>query len=335
MFISEISNAIIKNDAVVLVRIIASSGSVPRTSGSSMIVYKDGSITGTIGGGAVEGDVIKTSLELFETKNAVIKSYDLNVSGSSNSLDIVCGGQMQVLTEYVSSEKSEIFKMADILVQEGKSVLMVTDFSDLNDVRYSIKTPDTDWTGQSFPAQHEDMILKKNDSLIYAGESRYYVEQIKPRETIYLIGAGHVSKELAELCEKLDFRTVIIDDREEFANKERFPESGSVYVKEGFKGLFTDEKITANDYVVILTRGHQYDRESLEQALQTDAGYIGMIGSKKKRETVYAKMMSEGFTKDDLDRVHCPVGLPIGGDTPAEISVSIAAQLIQHRSFQK
>jgi xanthine dehydrogenase accessory factor len=121
-----------------------------------------------------------------------------------------------------------------------------------------------------------------------------------------------------------------MDDREEFANRERYLMAKEVRVLESFtdciKGLGRD------DYVVIVTRGHLHDRDVLAQALRTQAGYIGMIGSRAKRASVYESLMREGFTEKDLVRVHNPIGLPIGADTPEEIAVSIVAQLIQVRA---
>jgi len=123
----------------------------------------------------------------------------------------------------------------------------------------------------------------------------------------------------------------MVDDREEFANRERFPMAERVLVRP-FETAVADLDLGARSYVAIMTRGHRGDREVLAQALRTRAAYVGMIGSRRKIATTWEILREQGFAEADLARVHAPIGLPIGGDSPGEIAVSIAAQLIQtHR----
>ena len=121
-----------------------------------------------------------------------------------------------------------------------------------------------------------------------------------------------------------------MDDRSEFADPERYPEAREVRVLENFDACLAD--LGADDYVVIVTRGHLHDRDVLAQALKTGAGYIGMIGSRSKRDAVYRSLLESGYTQADLDRVFCPIGLTIGADTPEEIAVSIVGEMIRVRA---
>ena len=150
--------------------------------------------------------------------------------------------------------------------------------------------------------------------------------------TVYLFGAGHVSQQVAHLTSMTHFRTVVLDDRVEFANRERFPGADEIRVPASLDAAFTGLAIDRDSYIVIVTRGHRYDKTVLQQALRTEAGYIGMIGSKGKRDAVYKTLLEEGRTSAELERVHSPIGLKIGGDTPEEIAVSIVAELIKERS---
>jgi xanthine dehydrogenase accessory factor len=127
---------------------------------------------------------------------------------------------------------------------------------------------------------------------------------------------------------------VVIDDRPTFANRERFPEAEEVLVA-GFDEVFDRLKIDENAYLVIVTRGHIYDGNVLEQALRTRARYIGMIGSRRKIGTLYANLMKKGISRDLLKRVHAPIGLDIAAETPEEIAISIMAELIQVRAERK
>jgi len=160
-------------------------------------------------------------------------------------------------------------------------------------------------------------------------------ESRRLHKTAFLFGAGHVSQQLAKLTQMVEFRTVVLDDRAEFANQDRFPGADKVHVLDRFENAFSGLSPDSNSFIVILTRGHSHDRTVLAQALRTQAGYIGMIGSHRKRDTIYQSLRDEGFTKADLDRVHCPIGLDIGGETPEEIAVSIVAEMIEVRSGLK
>ena len=160
----------------------------------------------------------------------------------------------------------------------------------------------------------------------------FFVEPTFVPGTVFLFGAGHVSQQVADLAARVNFRTVVLDDREEFANPQRFPKADQIVVPSSFEQAFAGLEIDSDSYVVIVTRGHLHDKTVLERALRTKAGYIGMIGSRRKRDMLYQALLSEGFTREDIDRVCCPIGLNIGGDTPEEIAVSIVAQLIKVRS---
>jgi len=156
------------------------------------------------------------------------------------------------------------------------------------------------------------------------------LEPVFSEPTVYLFGGGHVSEQVVPLAKRVHFKVVVIDDREMFANRERFPEADEVIVSE-FEKCFDRLNIDDSSYVVIVTRGHLYDGFVLEQAVKSDARYIGMIGSKKKIKTLYQNLMQKGMTKETLDRVHAPIGIDINSETPEEIAVSIVAELIKVR----
>jgi len=160
------------------------------------------------------------------------------------------------------------------------------------------------------------------------------MEPFNPPAGLFIYGAGHVSQFTAKVGAMVGFRTVVLDDREDFANRERFPETDEIVVLPSFDGCCAAVGIDENSFIIIVTRGHLHDRNVLAEALRTDARYIGMIGSKKKRDKIYDSLLSDGFTQADIDRCHCPIGLTIGAQTPEEIAVSIAAELIQVQSGQ-
>ena len=156
------------------------------------------------------------------------------------------------------------------------------------------------------------------------------LEPIFSEPTVYIFGGGHVSEQLSPLAKKVYFKVVVIDDREIFANRTRFPEADEVIVSE-FEKCFNQLNIDETSYIVIVTRGHLYDGFVLKQAVKTKARYIGMIGSKRKIRTLYQNLMEEGIAKDALARVYAPIGIDINSETPEEIAVSIVAELIKVR----
>ena len=161
---------------------------------------------------------------------------------------------------------------------------------------------------------------------------RFFIEPLSSEGTVYIFGAGHIGQKLAQLTKFVGFRTVVLDDREEFANRELLGSADRIVVLSSFDDAMRDLTIDEESYLVIVTRGHVHDKTVLGQALRTRAGYIGMIGSRKKRDATYEVLAREGFTTQDFARVHSPIGLSIGAETPEEIAVSIVAELIQARA---
>jgi xanthine dehydrogenase accessory factor len=127
---------------------------------------------------------------------------------------------------------------------------------------------------------------------------------------------------------------VVIDDRSEFANAERFPDASDILVVKDFKRALEGLSIDKDSFIIIVTRGHQHDRVVLEQALKTDAYYIGMMGSKRKRDSIYSALVSQGVSPEQLNRVHCPIGVSISAETPEEIAVSIVGEMVMERAKQ-
>ena len=165
--------------------------------------------------------------------------------------------------------------------------------------------------------------------LICRGTLEIFVEPLLPQPTLFLFGGGHVSTAVARVAAPAGFAIGVVDDREAFANKERFPMAAEVYTsyEDGFEKIHPN----ASTYLVIVTRGHKDDMRVLAWAVKTDARYIGMIGSKRKVISVYKALEKEGYSPEMFKRVHAPVGLEIGALTPDEIAVSITAELIAIR----
>jgi xanthine dehydrogenase accessory factor len=168
--------------------------------------------------------------------------------------------------------------------------------------------------------------------MVCGGELEVFIEPILTSPSLYLFGGGHISLPLAKMGKLLGFKIVVIDDRAEFANPDRFPEADIILAGD-FTKSFPKLKIDKSSYIVIVTRGHQHDELVLEWAVGTPAKYIGMIGSKTKVETIFSHLLTKGISREQLDRVHAPIGLEIDAQTPEEIAVSILAEIVKIRRF--
>jgi xanthine dehydrogenase accessory factor len=169
-----------------------------------------------------------------------------------------------------------------------------------------------------------------DNGLICGGQLEVFVEPVIPQPRAFIFGAGHISKGLARIAELAGFGTVIIDDREAFASRERFPDVDEVIAGE-YEEVFPRLEVNENSYLVIVTRGHRDDMRVLRWAAETPARYIGMIGSQRKVIAIYKELEKEGIAAEKLARVYAPVGIEIGSITPEEIAVSIVAEMIAIR----
>lgn len=326
---------------VVLATIISRSGSAPRTAGTKMLVRRDGSFTGTIGGGLLEARVLEEAREVFRTGRPVIREFHLTGADAA-SMDMICGGKLEVFVDFLSAglpENIQVFKAIGDLLNSRRRTLLAT--------RLPAQTGSSERPCKCLLVQGEQPVgcrlpAGQQEKLLQCGWVRYpqvvpvdgavfLVEPVSIPGTVYLFGAGHVSQKVAQLASFVDFCTVILDDREEFANRQRFPWADEIIVLESFENALKDLPITRDSYLVIVTRGHQHDLTVLAQALQTGAGYIGMIGSCRKRDAVYQALRERGVTGEQLSRVYSPIGLDINAETPEEIAVSIVAEIIKVR----
>lgn len=183
---------------------------------------------------------------------------------------------------------------------------------------------------------HFDLTGKEaaDSGMICGGLLDIYIEPIVPTPRVFIFGGGHISLFVAKMSVMVGFQVVVLDDRPQFANKERFPQAEEVITEE-FPLALGKLKVNKSSFLVIVTRGHLYDQEILEWAMGTEAKYIGMIGSRKKIQTVYTNLREKGIAREKLQRVHAPIGLDIGALTPEEIAVSIVAEMIQVRRKMK
>lgn len=334
------------------VAILHQDGSTPRTAGARMLVFADGSIAGTIGGGQVEAmamDLARASLSMGRVTRA---SFDLT-GGRDQGMDMICGGRLEALIEplvdpakllpvlrdaHACREERRPFTLLTVLrASEDKGGMEIVRCLHAPEIAGRPELLQGACAGE---AELESVLREAGQepwSLVRRPGADWLVEHYRPKETVYLFGGGHVAQKIAHVAHFVGFRVAVLDDRPEFARKELFPQAELLLAPPSFAGIFAlpglaREPMAETSYVVIVTRGHRHDAEILEQALRTEAGYIGMIGSRAKRDATYRRLAEKGFGEKDFARVHCPIGLDIGAQTPEEIGVSVTAELIMHRA---
>ncbi|PKM60577.1 MAG: molybdenum dehydrogenase [Firmicutes bacterium HGW-Firmicutes-4] len=331
-----------QSENCVIATILKKSGSAPRSEGAKMIIKPDLTVEGTIGGGLVEAMVIRAAAKVYKDKYFQIEEFILN-SKDDVSRRMVCGGDLKILLEYIDwwDPKNQLFYGEIVQLIENKTdFVTITKIPRTSNENGSLEKWVCTETG-FFGSESDEVFslvkeirenfyhLKYKEAFLE--NQGFYVETFFNKENACIIGGGHIGKVLAELCKLVGFYVTVVDDREEFANTQRFNTVDEVIVIPDFKNIEDYVKINHYSFVVIVTRGHSDDKDVLAQILQTEAKYIGMIGSKNKRNHVYQALLEDGFSFSDLERVHSPIGLSILADTPEEIAVSIVAEMIQIR----
>lgn len=280
------------NRPVALCVVLQTKGSTPQSPGASMLVRADMSTVGTLGGGCVENEVRTRAFGYLEKSEGAMLDFLLDQKdGFENGL--ICGGKMYIGVQPVTAANVNSYRDALSLTQQRKSAQM-------------------------------PITIREEHAL---NEYRVNLE-VPP--TLIIAGAGHVGQAVARLAVDLDFHVVAIDDRADYASPERFPPRVDLVVDDIANALRKYEMDGAC-YVVIVTRGHQHDHAAVDAVIRSNAGYIGLIGSKRKSRLILDDLARAGATPDQIAAIHTPIGLDIGAVTVPEIAVSIVAQLVQHR----
>jgi len=316
--ISPIIKSLKENEPVVLCSILKSTGSSPRGAGAKMAVFNNGHFSGTIGGGAVEHLALKEALKLFSSKTGFRKTYNMQ-GGEMNNTNMICGGSVTVNFQLITPSDLLFFERLQTTLSDNINSWMIMNFKDHIVTNMAIYTQkDLPENIKPFATTHT--IFNEN----------LYIEPITRKGRVYIFGGGHVGAALVPVLAAVDFNVTVFDNRAERAQAAFFPQADAVIF--GDYANF-EEKITLapEDYVVVMTPGHQADFEVLVQALKVNTTYIGCIGSRTKIKTTHEKLRARGFSDHEIALLHAPIGLPILAETPAEIAISVAAELIRHR----
>src|SRR5579864_8576554 len=321
--------------------LVETRGSTPQKAGAAMLVYPDGSQFGTLGGGCVEAEVKRRALRLIDQGGPELLTFQLDDNYGWDD-GLICGGRMKMLVDPLRpGEDVSYFEKLNGLLSSGAACTEAV-----------VIDPEKAGGGQAgdrflLAAQGEFVASRARaampDSVVghlrpVQQRPRAYVEQgvsylpFLGRCRLIIVGAGHVGQKVALLAAEVDFDVWVVDDREEYASSQRFPTASRLLVgpvDTALSGL----EIDASTYCLIVTRGHNHDEEALYHLAETQAAYVGMIGSRRKIKLIFDDLLAEGISQTALSRVFAPLGLEIGSQTVPEIAVSIVAELIAHRNL--
>lgn len=304
-----------------MVTVVESTAHVPRHAGAYMLVGEEGRLYGTIGGGMLEFRCIQMAGEMLASGKSGLRQFRLAPNEVAD-LGMICGGDVDVLFTLWRSDGEDfrtVRRLGGLLSGHRECWLVLP----------------LDGSPPFAPEQRpEGLESGQSRGRAVVGGSPCYVEMLGTLARVYIFGGGHLAQELVPLLSHLDFRCVVADDRAEFSAKKLFPGAEEVltvdYSHLAESGIAPQEQ----DFVCIMTRGHLGDTDCQRFALKSPAFYIGVVGSSRKVSAVRRKLLEEGYLPADLDRVTSPIGIDIHSETPSEIAVSIAAQLIERRALK-
>lgn len=343
-------NLLEERKSLVLGTIIGTIGSAPQVPGASALFSTEGLLEGTLGGGLLEFDAQKKALQALRKRTSLISEFSLHEDLSAEE-GAICGGEVKILIDANPEEHRDAFHNLSQSLDERQPGVLATFINKFSEgrvslLRYWIERAekiqiDLEIDHSLFQEEVKDTLtegkpkllkIKEEISSEKAEERLFFLEPIFPLPQLVIAGAGHIGQVVAHLGSLLNFEVTVIDDRAEFANKERIPDADHIMVDEIGKTI-QDFPISPDTYLVIVTRGHRCDADALRECINSDVAYIGMIGSRRKIKLMREQFLDQGWaTPDQFDRVYAPIGTDIQSKTVEEIAISIAAQLVLVRS---
>jgi len=345
-FYSALKLSLATAPTVAVATIVRTRGSSPREVGARMLVRPDGATDGTVGGGCGEAEVWRAALEVIEDEQPRMVVVDLTNEIAMSS-DGVCGGVLDIFVEPWQAQRSDVATSILTAVGQRRAAATATVVSRSRGLPVNVGEKLLIVDGHTREGGFgwdllQERVIADTPTVLTQGESKWrtytfdegqvgvFFDLAVPRPTLVVVGAGHVAMPIAEVGRLLDFEVVVVDDRPSFANADRFPNADRILVDEFTSALYQLE-ITPSTYVVLVTRAHTFDVHALRKIVSKPAGYIGMIGSRRRVYAVFKLLREEGVPLEDLMRVHAPIGLDIKTETPGEIAVSVGAELLKVR----
>ncbi len=326
--------------------VVRTVGSTPQVVGAKMIVDDLGRLTGTLGGGCVEGDAFDEAKRVIQTGETSLREYELTEDLAWDT-GLVCGGTMWIWIE--PGERALTVGGRDLLgdmlaaTRGGRPVALATllrkrerDIAPAgrlfveSEGRSGGALPEPGLEAKARAAATDALRQGTARTVTLDQEHELLIEPVLAKPRLVIVGGGHVGLALARMSALLEYQVTVIEDRADFATRERFPAGVEVMHADMVEALGTME-IGWNTFIVIATRGHKLDSHALRAAVKTSARYVGLLGSRRKTILIEKMLKEEGVPDERLRDVHAPIGLDLGGRTPAEIALAVLSEMSVER----
>lgn len=341
--------------SLALATIVESRGSTPREVGAKMIIQERGQILGTVGGGCGEAQVFQDAMRVLKEGTPRFSRVDLTGEINENTATN-CGGIMDVFIdslrpgqpsgggpapEGIAGSVLEICArrdtavLATVLATEGAESIGPGCKVVIDATGRAVGWPADAHAIKPLSAAAVDVMRGGRSRRVEVpldgpGKLDVFFEVLVPPAELVIVGAGHIARPLCRIAKVMDFEVAVVDDRANFANESRFPDADRILVGD-IEDILEDLAISSSTHIVMVTRGHQMDQAALLKVIGSRAGYIGMIGSKRRVQAVFEYLEDRGIDKDSIGKVYAPIGIDIGAETPDEIAVAIMAEIIKVR----
>ena len=294
---------------VALATVISTWGSAPRPIGGQMAIDSNGEIIGSVSGGCIEGAVITEGINSINDRNLRIKDYGIS-NDMAWEVGLACGGELKVLIQPLNLEDEIVYSIVKSIKNREPTKLKINCSTGSRQIDNSLT----------------------NQVSTYDRKNEEFIHVIDPKPRLFIVGAVHIAQALISLAKTADFEIILIDPRDHFATKERFP--NCKIINEWPDTALSNFILDKDTHLVTLTHDPKIDDPALIYTLRKEIGYIGSLGSKKTHNKRCERLIDNGFNNNDLSRIHGPIGLNIKAKTPAEIAISIMAEIINFRSYK-
>jgi xanthine dehydrogenase accessory factor len=323
-----IGHALAQGKRGVLATIVRRIGATPRDAGAKIFIEESGNLFGTIGGGCVEAEAWQEAQQVMRSDKPTLLHYAMNGQQVEDE-GMICGGSVDIFMEPVLARHKELYQSVGLAEKRGERGIVVTRFGGSSYAKTLIRAnaaPTGDEIDHETITKLKDTLNDKKPSLL----NGLIIEPLTPSSALCVYGAGHISQSISRIAKMVGFRVTVIDDRGDFASRERFPEADEILVDD-FDLVSQHIPSDGESYAVIVTRGHKHDTIVLEEVLKVPHRYIGMIGSKRKVHIIYETLKTKGVDENLLAAIHAPIGIDINAETPEEIALSIMSEIVKVR----
>jgi len=337
--ISGVRNWVNAGEPFALATVVRTWRSAPRPVGSSLAVSAESEMLGSVSGGCVERGVVREALGVLE--NNVPKLVNYGVSDDEAwEVGLSCGGKIEVFIEpflaFGNQDEKEIWRKLNQAIEENKSVALVSNLNSKRSEHSLLDIDKDETTGFSIDPNLKEFALqasreRTNKVFDHQGK-KYFIRTFLRKERMILIGSAHITVELISLAKQFDFETIVIDPRDTFASKTNYPVPPDVLYLKWPQEILAELQPDAETYAVILSHDPKIDDPALEILLNSKVPYIGALGSTKTHQKRIGRLKAMGFSDDQINRIHGPIGLDINALLAKEIALSVMAEVIQVRN---